>query len=103
VEVDPATGKVTYRPVKGFGGVDTFRYTVRDTKGAVSNEATVTITVSGGDCYADFDGNGTLDLFDFLGFVNAFNAQNQKADCIDDNAFDLFDFLCFVNAFNAGC
>jgi hypothetical protein len=103
VEVDPAAGKVTYRPVKGFDGVDEFRYTVRDTKGAISNEATVTVTVAGGGCYADFTGDGTLDLFDFLGFVNAFNAQDQSADCIDDNTFDLFDFLCFVNAFNGGC
>ncbi len=28
----------------------------------------------GGGCTADIDGNGVLDLFDFLGFVNLFNA-----------------------------
>jgi hypothetical protein len=54
-------------------------------------------------CYADFDGDGELTLFDFLGFVNEFNAGEDRADCTADGAFDLFDFLCFVNAFNAGC
>jgi hypothetical protein len=54
-------------------------------------------------CYADFTGDGALDLFDFLAFVNAFNAGEPGADCIADGAYDLFDFLCFVNQFNAGC
>ncbi len=54
-------------------------------------------------CYADFTADGALDLFDFLGFVNAFNAADPKADCDYTCSFDLFDFLCFTNAFNAGC
>ncbi len=56
-----------------------------------------------GDCYADFNGDGVLDLFDFLGFVNEFNAGSDAADCDGDGDLSLFDFLCFVNAFNAGC
>jgi len=54
-------------------------------------------------CYPDFTGDGTLDLFDFLAYVNAFNAGDVKADCDGAGGLDLFDFLCFVNAFNAGC
>jgi probable HAF family extracellular repeat protein len=54
-------------------------------------------------CYADFTGDGVLDLFDFLAFVNAFNAGSPEADCLADGLLDLFDFLCFVNAFNEGC
>jgi streptogramin lyase len=54
-------------------------------------------------CYPDFTGDGALDLFDFLEFVNLFNAGDLSADCTGDAAFDLFDFLCFVNAFDAGC
>jgi hypothetical protein len=54
-------------------------------------------------CYADFTGDGALDLFDFLAFVNTFNAGDPDADCDDGGTFDLFDFLCFTNAFNAGC
>jgi len=26
-----------------------------------------------------------------------------QSDCTHDGSRDLFDFLCFVNAFNAGC
>jgi len=55
------------------------------------------------DCYADFNADGVLDLFDFLAFVNAFNAGQPAADCDGDQGLTLFDFLCFVNAFNAGC
>jgi hypothetical protein len=54
-------------------------------------------------CYPDFTGDGELDLFDFLEYVNAFNADENRADCTGDGLFDLFDFLCFVNAFNGGC
>jgi uncharacterized membrane protein len=55
------------------------------------------------DCYPDFTGDGVLDLFDFLAYVNAFNAELDEADCTGDELLDLFDFLCFVNAFNEGC
>ncbi len=40
------SGAVTYTPNGGFVGIDAFTYTVEDNQGAVSNEATVTITVS---------------------------------------------------------
>jgi probable HAF family extracellular repeat protein len=61
------------------------------------------VRLPGGACYPDFDGNGALDLFDFLSYVNAFNAGEEAAECDGDEGLTLFDFLCFVNAFNAGC
>lgn len=54
-------------------------------------------------CAPDLNGDGTLDLFDFLGFTNLFNAGDIKADFDGDGFLDLFDFLAFTNAFNAGC
>jgi hypothetical protein len=54
-------------------------------------------------CPADLDGSGALDLFDFLAFVNLFNAHDPKADCDGDSAHTLSDFNCFVALFNAGC
>jgi hypothetical protein len=54
-------------------------------------------------CYPDLDKNGTLDLFDFLAYVNLFNAQDGAADCEQNGVFNLFDFFCFVNLFNEGC
>jgi hypothetical protein len=54
-------------------------------------------------CYADFTADGTLDLFDFLAYVNSFNGGDDQADCTGEGTLDLFDFLCFVNVFNEGC
>jgi hypothetical protein len=54
-------------------------------------------------CYADCTGEDTLDLFDFLCYVNSFNAGEESAECDGDTGLTLFDFLCYVNAFNAGC
>ncbi len=54
-------------------------------------------------CIADFDGNGTLDLFDFLAFQNAFDAGELEADLDGDGVLTLFDFLAFQNEFDAGC
>jgi len=59
--------------------------------------------VKEGTCYPDCDGSGSLDLFDFLCFANAFNVGDPYADCDGSGGLDLFDFLCFTNAFNAGC
>ena len=55
------------------------------------------------DCYADFDGDGSLSIFDFLAFQNAFDAGDLAADCDEDGSLTLFDFLCFQNAFDDGC
>ena len=55
-------------------------------------------------CYADCDGSGSLDIFDFLCFQNSFvNAESYACDCDPNPACDIFDFLCFQNAFVAGC
>ena len=55
-------------------------------------------------CYADCDGNATLDIFDFLCFQNSFVlAEPYACDCDPDPACDIFDFLCFQDAFVRGC
>ncbi|MFG0286005.1 MAG: hypothetical protein ACF8R7_16430 [Phycisphaerales bacterium JB039] len=54
-------------------------------------------------CYADCDGSGALDFFDFLCFQNAFATGDPYADCDATGVLDFFDFLCFQNAFAAGC
>ncbi len=76
-----------------------------DARGTLANISGdwTNISLRSGGCYADCTGDGTLDLFDFLCFVNAFNAGEAYADCEGTCAQDLFDFLCFVNQFNAGC
>jgi hypothetical protein len=54
-------------------------------------------------CRPDLTGDGALDLFDFLAFVNLFNAADPRADFDTSGDLNLFDFLAFTNAFNAGC
>ena len=61
------------------------------------------LTLDSADCYADFDGDGELTIFDFLAFQNAFATGDPQADCDGDGSFTLFDFLCFQNAFAIGC
>jgi hypothetical protein len=46
--VDPTTGQITYTSAAGFTGTETFSYTVTDANNAVSQPATVTMTVANG-------------------------------------------------------
>jgi thermitase len=54
-------------------------------------------------CSADFDGNGRLDFFDYLDFVNAYANRLPGGDFDGNGTFDFFDYLDFVEAFDAGC
>ncbi len=54
-------------------------------------------------CYADCEGDGDLDIFDFLCFQGEFANQDPYADCEDDGDWDLFDFLCFQGKYANGC
>jgi len=54
-------------------------------------------------CYPDCTGEGTLDIFDFLCFQDAFVQGDPYADCTGEGTFDIFDFLCFQDAFVTGC
>jgi hypothetical protein len=61
------------------------------------------ISMTGGGCRVDLDGDGVLTLFDFLAFQNAFDAGDLIADFDGDGVLTLFDFLAFQNEFDAGC
>ena len=54
-------------------------------------------------CYADCEGDGDLDIFDYLCFLNEFTNQTAYADCENDGDWDLFDYLCFQGLFANGC
>lgn len=54
-------------------------------------------------CRADIDGDGSLTIFDFLAFQNAFDAGDLLADFDGDGSLTIFDFLAFQNEFDAGC
>jgi gliding motility-associated-like protein len=46
VSVNATTGEITYTPSGNYNGNDSFTYTVRDASGAISNTATVAITIT---------------------------------------------------------
>jgi hypothetical protein len=54
-------------------------------------------------CLFDLNGDCTLDLFDFLAFINLLNTGDPAADCDASGTLDLFDFLCYTDGFNTGC
>ncbi|GIW74563.1 MAG: hypothetical protein KatS3mg103_1085 [Phycisphaerales bacterium] len=54
-------------------------------------------------CPADRDGDGRLTAFDFLAFLNAFDAGDPSADCDGSGTLDALDLACFQTTFDAGC
>jgi hypothetical protein len=54
-------------------------------------------------CQADFNGDTSVDFFDYLDFVAAFSSNNPSADFNGDTNIDFFDYLDFVASFSSGC
>ena len=54
-------------------------------------------------CPGDFNGDGALDVLDFVAFQIAWLSGEAPADCDGNGLFDVLDFVCFQNAFSAGC
>lgn len=63
----------------------------------------VMIQNCGGDCYADFDGDGDLTILDFVAFQQAFASGDDGADANGDGNLDVLDFVAYQTAFQAGC
>lgn len=61
------------------------------------------------DCFADCNGDGSVNTQDFLCFLGIWSASYQSgnydpaADCNGDNTINTQDFLCFLNLWSAGC
>jgi len=54
-------------------------------------------------CPADMDGNGVLNLFDFLAFQTLYGNGDPGADFDGSGTLNLFDFLAFQTAYGNGC
>ncbi|MBL8764488.1 MAG: hypothetical protein JNM07_09500 [Phycisphaerae bacterium] len=59
---------------------------------------TVSVTPS-----SDYNGDTTVDDFDYFDFLNAFNANSPSADFNGDTTVDDFDLFDFLNAFAVNC
>jgi len=49
----------------------------------------------------DINGDGSLDIFDFIAFQELFQDGDLDADANGDGSLDVFDFVAFQDAFNA--
>ena len=54
-------------------------------------------------CAADCDGNGELNILDFVCFQGLFQDGDDAADCNGDGVLNILDFVCFQGEFQAGC
>lgn len=54
-------------------------------------------------CPGDFNGDGDLNVLDFVAFQIAWVAEDPSANCDLDGEFTIEDFICFQNAFANGC
>jgi len=54
-------------------------------------------------CTADCDGDGQLNILDFVCFQQSFGSQDPVADCNGDGQFNILDFVCYQQLFNDGC
>ena len=55
------------------------------------------------ECRADVNGDGVVDFFDYLDFVQWFAADDPRADFDENGQVDFFDYLEFIEAFNEPC
>jgi hypothetical protein len=76
---------------------------IRDAAGNIIGYAYVCVR----SCVADFNGDGTVDFFDYDDFVNCFETgicpPGANADFNGDGSIDFFDYDDFISAFEAGC
>lgn len=70
------------------------------------NEPSVEVTFKVGPqdhCVPDCDGNGAIDIDDFICYQTFFALGDPAADCDGDGVLLIDDFICFQTAFVLGC
>ena len=73
------------------------------TEGQELFTTTLQFEVAPADCYADFNGDGALNILDFVAYTDAWKAMDPAADCNGCGCFDIFQFICFQQMFQEGC
>ena len=51
----------------------------------------------------DFNADGSINIFDIIAFLNAWNQGDNDADTNNDGELDIFDILGFLELWNRGC
>ena len=55
------------------------------------------------DCAPDCNGDGNLNILDFVCFQSMWQAQSPDGDCDANGQFNILDFVCFQGLFQQGC
>ncbi|MCA9278037.1 MAG: alkaline phosphatase D family protein [Phycisphaeraceae bacterium] len=63
----------------------------------------VVMPQDGSYCYADCDNSGTLNIFDYICYGNAYAGSAAYADCDSSGSLNIFDYICYGNAYAGGC
>ena len=85
-------------------GADADSFTFRvTTPNGTSNVATVDIAYAAEGCPADVNGDGLLNILDFVAFQTLFQAGDPAADVNGDGALNILDFVAYQQLFQAGC
>ena len=105
--IDESTGEAigvhTHGGCNGFGGNSGTGVSHAGWQAALTNPKGVCLPDGACDCVPDFNGDGNLDILDFVAFQDAFVAGDPAADIDGDGSLSILDFVAFQNAFNAGC
>ena len=54
-------------------------------------------------CLADFNGDGTVNVFDVVAFITLWNTGTIDADFNSDGTISIFDVVAFITEWNNGC
>jgi hypothetical protein len=57
----------------------------------------------GGVCEADCNGDGTLNVLDFICFQSEWQSQSDYGDCDGNGTYNVLDFVCYQGLFQQGC
>jgi hypothetical protein len=55
------------------------------------------------DCIGDCNGDGALNILDFVCFQGEWQNQTPKGDCDGNGLYNILDFVCFQTEWQAGC
>ena len=54
-------------------------------------------------CPADVNGDGNVNILDFVAFQGLWQQQAPAGDCDHNGLYNILDFVCFQSLFTAGC
>ena len=63
----------------------------------------VALVPAGGGCPADCNGDGVLNILDFVCFQGEWQSQTGAGDCDGNGLYNILDFVCYQGTFQQGC